>query len=140
MDPIERMERRREAQRRIRLQREKAGELRGRVVAISLICFAALWGIVFVQMVTGNDPVLGDSSSTAVASQRAGRHRRAAKANAVEADVGTDSERASDGASASGEAAETSALEEPETEVVEPEPVEEGLIEAEPEPVTTSQS
>jgi hypothetical protein len=27
------------------------------VVAISLICFVLLWGVVFAQMATGNDPV-----------------------------------------------------------------------------------
>jgi hypothetical protein len=52
-------ERKREARRRLRAQRQRAGQLRGRVVAISLIAFVALWGIVFVQMATGNDPVLG---------------------------------------------------------------------------------
>jgi hypothetical protein len=52
-------ERKREARRRLRVQRRRAGQLRGRVVAISLIAFVALWGIVFVRMATGNDPVLG---------------------------------------------------------------------------------
>jgi hypothetical protein len=92
MDPIERMERKREAQRRIRVRREKAGELRGRVVVISLICFVVLWGIVFAQMATGSDPVLGDSSSTALAPQRAGRHRHAGRAKSVEADASIDIE------------------------------------------------
>jgi hypothetical protein len=64
MDPRERLERKRQAQDRIGAQRARAGRLKSRVVAISLICFALLWGIVFVQMATGNDPVLGGSSST----------------------------------------------------------------------------
>jgi hypothetical protein len=59
MTSHEQGERKREARRRLRAQRQRAGQLRGRVVAISLIAFVALWGIVFVQMATGNDPVLG---------------------------------------------------------------------------------
>lgn len=59
MNDFERVERKRLAQRRRRDQQRRAGALRSRVVAISLVCFALLWGIVFVQMATGNDPVLG---------------------------------------------------------------------------------
>ncbi len=145
MDKFEMQERKREARRRLRAQREKAGELRGRVVAISLVCFALLWGIVFVQMATGHDPVLGDTSST-VAQRNGGADRHPAKANVAETGDSTDSEEPSSGE----EELETS-----EAETVEPEvePVEEELIEAEPEPefvepepepepapVTTSQS
>ncbi|HEX3323941.1 MAG TPA: hypothetical protein VHR65_02215 [Solirubrobacterales bacterium] len=143
MDPFEMQERKREARRRLRAQREKAGELRGRVVAISLVCFAMLWGIVFVQMATGHDPVLGNPSST-VAQRNGGADRHPAKANVAEAGASTDSEEPSNGE----EELETS-----EAETVEPEvePVEEEFIEAEPEPefvepepepapVTTSQS
>lgn len=141
MDPFEIQERKREAQRRLRAQREKAGELRGRVVAISLVCFALLWGIVFVQMATGHDPVLGDKSST-LAQRNGATDRHPAKANVAEAGGSTDSEEPSSGE----EELETS-----EAEAVEPEvePVEEEFIEVEPElefvepepaPVTTSQS
>jgi hypothetical protein len=63
MDPIERHERKRQAWQRLRAQKRRAGQLRGRVVAISLIGFALLWATVFVQMATGNDPVLGSKSS-----------------------------------------------------------------------------
>lgn len=58
MDPIEKRELKRQAWMRLAAQKRRAGLLRGRVVAISLVCFALLWGIVFVQMATGNDPVL----------------------------------------------------------------------------------
>ncbi|HEX4751739.1 MAG TPA: hypothetical protein VH268_02485 [Solirubrobacterales bacterium] len=58
MDPIEKRELKRKAWMRLAAQRHRAGLLRGRVVAISLICFVVLWGIVFTQMATGNDPVL----------------------------------------------------------------------------------
>jgi hypothetical protein len=116
MDPIEKMERRREAQHRLRAQRQRVGRLRSRVVAVSLIAFVLLWGVVFAQMATGNDPVLGTSSSAI----------------------------AKPAAAAAAEAIETTAPKELEPEVVEPEPVEEELVEVEPEPepapVTTSQS
>ena len=116
MDPYEIQERKRETQRRLRAQREKAGELRGRVVAISLVCFALLWGIVFVQMATGHDPVLGGTSSK-VAQRNRGADR-------VEPEVEVEPVKE--------EFIEAEA--EPEPEVVEPEP------EPEPAPVTTSQS
>jgi hypothetical protein len=126
MDPIEKQERKREARHRLRAQRQRAGQLRGRVVTISMIAFAMLWGIVFVQMATGNDPVLGDSSSTIAASHRNGsdgRKRRAAGAIPAAA-------------------TETTELKEAHPEVVEPEPVEAEIAEPEPEPapVITSQS
>jgi len=136
MDSIEKQQHKREAQRRLRAQRQRAGQLRGRVVAISLLAFALLWGVVFVQMATGNDPVLGNSPSTAAVASHRGEPARRNRAGATEA-----------------EAIEPEAVE-PEVEV---EPVEAELIEAEaaeaeaieaeaeafeaePAPVTTSQS
>src|ERR1700761_7917372 len=66
MDPIEKRELKRQAWMRLAAQRRRAGLLRGRVVAISLICFVVLWGVVFTQMATGNDPVLsGKEKATA---------------------------------------------------------------------------
>ena len=135
MDPIDIQEKKRSAQRRLRAQRAKAGELRGRVVAISLICFVFLWGIVFVQMATGNDPVLGDSSSTITkASAHPHRHRAG---STVESGASTDSE-----AELEANATEGLEAEEPEfsEEKVEVEPVEKVFVEEEPAPVTTSQS
>lgn len=49
----------REARRRLQAQRRRAGELRARAVVISVVAFALLWGVVFMQMATGHDPVLG---------------------------------------------------------------------------------
>ncbi|MFN8217354.1 MAG: hypothetical protein U0R71_12250 [Solirubrobacterales bacterium] len=77
MDHHEKHEKLRAAQRRLRAQRLRAGALRGRVVAISVIVFVLLWGVVFTQMATGNDPVLNASSRTLASSRGAGR--RAAK-------------------------------------------------------------
>jgi hypothetical protein len=133
MDHLEKSERKRQARHRVRAQRERAGRLKTRAVAISLICFAVLWGVVLVQMATGNDPVLGDSSSTVAKGSR-GRSRHSARAPA-EAGASTDSEEFG--------ATEDPVAEEPvEEEPVEAEaePVEEEFIEEEPAPVTTSQS
>jgi hypothetical protein len=141
MDDFEKIERKQQARHRIRAQRERAGRLRNRVVAISLICFALLWGVVFVQMATGNDPVLGDSSST-VAKGSGERNRHTAQAApAVEAGASTNSEES--GATEPEELEEEAFAEEPAEEEpveAEAEPVEEEFIEEEPAPVTTSQS
>ena len=122
MDPIERHERKRQAWQRLRAQKRRAGQLRGRVVAISLIGFALLWATVFVQMATGNDPVLGSKSSKAASPQPAMGSARPREAEAVQpepvesepVEVAPEIE-----AEGSGEAAEA---------------------EPEPAPVTTSQS
>jgi hypothetical protein len=122
MDPIEKIERKHEARQRLHARRQRAGQLRSRVIAISLIAFVLLWGIVFAQMATGNDPVLGASSSAITKSKAA---------SVATKPIGPP------------------APEELEPEVVEPEPVEEEPIEEEfvepepepePAPVTTSQS
>jgi hypothetical protein len=65
MDPVENMERKREAQQRLYAQRRRVGQLRSRVIAISLVAFVVLWGVVFAQMATGNDPVLGGLAESA---------------------------------------------------------------------------
>jgi hypothetical protein len=130
MNPIEKQERKREAQRRLRSQRQRAGMLRSRVIVVSLVAFALLWGVVFVQMATGNDPVLGNSSV------RAGTSRRARAGDRTRGNA--------EGIPA--EAVETAEPErvEAQPEVIEPEPVEAEVAEPEPEPepapVTTSQS
>jgi hypothetical protein len=142
MDPIEKQERKREAQRRLRSQRRRAGLLRSRVIVVSLVGFALLWGVVLVQMATGNDPVLGNSSARVATSRRSRTgERRRGSAIPAEADAGTDSEEAP--AAEAVEAAEPEGVE-AQPEEVEPEPVEAEVAEPEPEPepapVTTSQS
>lgn len=124
MDPIERQERKRQAWQRLRAQKRRAGQLRGRVVAISLIGFALLWATVFVQMATGNDPVLGSKSSKVASSRPTKGSARQSEAEAAEP-----------------EPMETE-LEAVEAEIAEQEAAEIEAVEAEPEPapVTTSQS
>jgi hypothetical protein len=87
MDPIRKRELKRQAWMRLAAQRRRAGVLRGRVVVISLICFALLWGIVFVQMATGNDPVLAGKEKSATASTVASAKRRVEKAPVEEPEV-----------------------------------------------------
>ena len=104
-----------------------------------MVCFVVLWAVVFTQMATGNDPVLG-GKETAVAT-------RAARAADKEVET-TDPreleiERRTDSAPIEEEAIES----EPEVEA-EPEVIEEAELfeaEAEPfeeetEPLVTSQS
>jgi hypothetical protein len=75
MHPIQKRELKRQAWMRLAAQRHRAGMLRGRVVALSLICFVLLWGVVFAQMATGNDPVLSGKEK-AVATRAAASPRR----------------------------------------------------------------
>ena len=110
MDPIEREQRKRESHHRLMAQRRRTGLLRNRVVAISIVTFALLWAVVFVQMATGNDPVLGGG-------------RQGASAVAAEAIETTSPEE--------------SEPESIETQPVEAELIE---VEPEPEPVETAQS
>lgn len=155
MDSFEKHERMQDARRRLRAQRQRAGQLRGRVIAISLIGFVLLWGVVFAQMATGNDPVLGDKSS-ALAAPSTKKHRARATELSVEA-AETDAEETTDSSQAAGEAIETTdpeelelrqaterealeAAEANELEAAEIEAAEIEAIEVEPEPVTTSQS
>lgn len=141
-------ERKRQAWQRLRAQRRRAGQLRGRVVAISLIGFALLWATVFVQMATGNDPVLGSKPSKVASSQPAKSSARQSEAETaepepveVEPEVETEPEPEVE---VEGESAELEAeeLEAVEAEIAEQEAAEIEALEAEPEPapVTTSQS
>jgi cytoskeletal protein RodZ len=128
MDEFDKQRRKQEAWRRLRAQQRRAGQLRGRVVVISLLSFVLLWAVVFVQMETGNDPVLGDNSAAAAVSRSSGpRGTAKTKAHPAETEAGTEAEFAEP------EGFE----EEPGAVEVEPETVE---PEAELEPLTTSQS
>jgi cytoskeletal protein RodZ len=134
MDPIEKRELKRKARLRLAAQRRRAGLLRGRVVALSLICFALLWGIVFVQMATGNDPVLSAKEGSRARVTASARRRPSAARHR---------ERKRE-AEAESEPAELEAV--PELEVATPESeeaateVEEIEPEFEAEPLVTSQS
>jgi cytoskeletal protein RodZ len=140
MDPIEKHQRKHQAWQRLRAQRRRAGQLRGQVVAISLIGFALLWATVFVQMATGNDPVLGNKSSKVASSQPAKSSARQSEAETVEPEpVEAETEVEGEGEAAEVEAEEIEAVE---AEIAEQEAAEIEAAEAEPEPapLTTSQS
>ncbi len=144
MDAIEKQERKREAWRRLRAQRRRARQLRARVVAASIITFVLLWTVVFAQMITGNDPVLGDSSA-ALASRQLRRHARTGAGSTTPAEAEADTDPGEDSAedSVAAGAIETTDPREVEEQTLETEPpVETELEVAEPEPapVTTGQS
>jgi hypothetical protein len=135
VDPAEKQMRLREAQRRLAARRRRIGILRSRVIAVSILCFALLWAVVFVQMATGNDPVLGAG-------------RRAVGAKVAQPENRTDSEEAGGAGARLAETVETTSPEEDDDEVAEPiepeaaeleaierEAAELEAIEAEPEPV-----
>jgi hypothetical protein len=135
MNSFEKQQRLREAHRRLRAQRRRAGQLRGRVVAISLIGFVLLWVVVFAQMATGNDPVLGDRSAIVATSPAAKKHNAKGARELPVEPVQTDTEELELRQTAEREAAEYA-----EPEAAEIEAAEAQAIEVEPEPVTTSQS
>ena len=146
MTPHEIQQRKRAAQQRLRAQRLRAGMLRGRVVVISLIAFVVLWGVVFTQMATGNDPVLGDSSSTLASSQRTQQPRRRSPVAPKPAPAPTPKKASPPNRSKppnrKNSKPKNSTREEFEAEEFEAEPVEEELFLPEEElaPVITSQS
>jgi len=143
MDPIEKRELKRRAWAKLAAQKRRAGLLRGRVVIASLICFALLWGIVFAQMATGNDPVLSGKEK-AVARQTASRPRQEIETTdprELEPERSTDSEAAPREEEVEEVEPEAEEVEvEPEVEEFEEAEAEPEFIEAESEPLVTSQS
>jgi cytoskeletal protein RodZ len=153
MDSFKKQALKQEARRRLRAQRQRAVQLRVRVVTIALIGLVLLWGVIFAQMATGHDPVLGDTSKVAATSSPGKKPRARTSEPPVESteadgeesgDRGravseaietTDPEELELRDAAEREAAEASALEAAELEAAEAE-----ATEVEPAPVTTSQS
>lgn len=153
MDSFEKQALKQEARRRLRAQRQRAGQLRAQVVTIALIGFVLLWGVIFAQMATGHDPVLGGKSAAVAASPTGRKQRPVASEPPAEA-VETDPEGGDDPEEAASRAIETTDPEEvrlreaaereaaaaAELEAAELEAAELEAIEFEPAPVTTSQS
>jgi hypothetical protein len=155
MDPIEKRELKRQAWMRLAAQKRRAGLLRGRVVALSLVCFALLWGVVFVQMATGNDPVLSakqkSNTGRTTASVKRPHHHKKPETLELEPEVRASGEVVQPEAEVEFEEFGPANEAEPEFEEVEPEPeVEEAAPEpefeevepefVEEEPLVTSQS
>jgi hypothetical protein len=150
MDSYEKAERKRQARHRLHAQKARAGRLRNRVIAISLVCFALLWGAVFVQMATGNDPVLGRAATNAasVAQEGAGpeedRQRRGSRQNTTPSGTSAAGSPPLEAEGAESEATAEAELEaeitQAEAESAEAEAIEFEAAEEELEPVTSSQS
>ena len=60
MDELRKLEARGLARARSRSRRRRVATIRSRTIRGSLALFAVLWGIVFVQLASGNDPALSD--------------------------------------------------------------------------------
>lgn len=59
MGPLDRDTAKRRGRHRLDAMRRRTTLLRERVVVTAIVSFVLLWAVVFVQMATGNDPVLG---------------------------------------------------------------------------------
>lgn len=125
-----------QAKARLAIQRERARRLRQRCVAASLICFVLLWGVVFTQLVSGNDPVLGGRSKS--------KNPTASTASGTATVMPGDPEQLEiEAAEAEGAEAEALELEAAEIELSRLEAAELEAAQAEPEPeeeLTTSPS
>ncbi len=133
MDPVQKRELKRQAWLRLAAQKRRAGLLRGRVVALSLICFIVLWGVVFAQMATGNDPVLSAKEKTVASTGAAkGSRRKPQATNPRELESGRATDALPNEEQGAAEPSEVEA--EPEfEEFAEAEPEFEEFAEAEPE-------
>jgi hypothetical protein len=55
------------AQSRLAERRQRVHTIRGRTIAAATATFALAWGIVFAQLVSGDDPALGHGQTTSKA-------------------------------------------------------------------------
>lgn len=53
---------------RLKARRRRVRVIRKRALAVAASTFALVWGVIFVQLVSGHDPALGHSSSGTAAS------------------------------------------------------------------------
>lgn len=148
MGPFEREVARRRGQRKLDAMKRRTGQLRRRAIATAIVGFALLWTVVFVQMATGNDPVLGTGASARSAAKKGAAsdpERRSAQTAVPPPSEEDDEESTAAGGLEASEAAGIEA-EQAEAERVEVERVEAEQREAEAreleelEAVTTGQS
>jgi hypothetical protein len=139
MGPLEREMARRRGERKIGAMRRRTRQLRGRVMATTAIGFLLLWTMVFVQMATGNDPVLGAGAATPSAAKErvSSPERRSLHANVPP--PGEEDGEESEQFEAGRVEAEQLELERQEVEALEQEELE-ALEQEELEAVTTGQS
>lgn len=145
MDDPRRLEAKGLARAKVRARRRRVSSIRKRTIRGSLALFAIVWVVVFGQLVTGNDPVLGHGFPTTRKSLASRGH--GSSAASAPSQPGDEEESAA--AAVPVEPEPEPEFEEPipETEVeVEPapepefEPEPEPAPEPEPEPVVTSSS
>jgi len=91
VDDHRRLEAKGLARAKARSRRLRAASIRSRTVRGSLALFAVLWGIVFVQLVSGNDPALSKSNKSKKGTTRAtpAREQQAGREPAPEAEAET---------------------------------------------------
>jgi cytoskeletal protein RodZ len=137
MDDLDRLEAKGLARAKSRSRRRRVSTIRKRTIRGALALFALVWGIVFVQMVSGNDPAL--KSAPTASAQAAKREPETEQESATETEEPVEPEteplfESEPEAEAESEFEETPAeseFEEAPAEEAEPEPV---------EPVVTSAS
>lgn len=136
MGPLEREAGQRRGRHKLDAMRRRATLLRERVVVTAIVVFVLLWAVVFAQMATGNDPVLGAGK----AAQRS--PRKVAKRNPERPrPQATPPDGEVEAADPEAEAAETEQLEVERLEAEEAEARELAELEAEElEAVTSGQS
>ncbi len=148
MDDLRRLEAKGLARAKIRSRRRRVSTIRRRTVRGSLALFTVLWGVIFAQLATGNDPVLSrvkGAHTQAAASREAGKSAHSqsgAVASSAPPEPEAESELESELAPEAG--AESSAEAESPTEAESPaEPEAEQAPEPQPEsapPLVTSSS
>ncbi len=138
MDDPRRLEAKGLARAKIRAKRRRVSSIRSRTIRGSLVLFAVVWLVVFVQLVSGNDPVLGSGYP---AKRKPIASRPAPEVEAPEPEP-EPAEVEPEPVEVEPEAVEVEPEPEPEVEFVEPEPetTPPPEPEPEPEPVVTSAS
>jgi len=147
MDDPRRLEAKGLARAKIRAKRRRVSSIRSRTIRGSLALFAVVWLVVFVQLVSGNDPVLGHGypkNGKALASRGRGG---AAESAPSQPEKEEEDENGVAAVPVEPEEPEFEPEPVPEVEVesapepeFEPEPESEPAPEPEPEPVVTSAS
>jgi outer membrane biosynthesis protein TonB len=123
MDDPDRLEAKGLARAKIRAKRRRAHSIRRRTIRGSLALFAVVWAIVFVQLLSGNDPALSRIPQV--------RHRAEAAAKPQPArEPEPETEAEAEAALEAERAPEEEFVEEPEVEEA---PIEEVPVEVEPE-------
>jgi hypothetical protein len=89
VDEQRRLEAKGLARAKARSRRRRVAWIRSRTIRGSLALFAVLWGIVFVQLVSGNDPALSSSSKGGSGKVTATREQQSSREPAPEAETET---------------------------------------------------